>query len=196
MRVFMRKDGGTLLIEPLVAVRVVEVPVSVDQVFDRIAAQAVHGIKDTGARSGDAGIDKHFAVGACQDGDVATRSLDDRDIAAQLVELDGRFRRVIANQVHDFAWLGGGIGRTEPAAVGVETSGDRTADTKTAAGQDLGIAEGHRAEPPADQDRLSHATIVPVKLVQIRDVANGFISTSAAGEFEISAGFTRPAWES
>ena len=106
MRVFMRKDGGTLLIEPLVAVRVVEVPVSVDQVFDRIAAQAVHGIKDTGARSGDAGIDKHFAVGACQDGDVATRSLDDRDIAAQLVELDGRFRRVIANQVHDFAWLG------------------------------------------------------------------------------------------
>jgi hypothetical protein len=54
-----------------------------------------------------AGIDKQFPVGACQDGDIATRALDDRDIAAQLVELNGRFRCVAANQVHDVAWLGG-----------------------------------------------------------------------------------------
>jgi hypothetical protein len=87
----MRKDGGALLVQPLVAVRVVEVPVGVDQVLDRIAAEVVDGFEDAGARRGDAGIDKQFAVGACRDGDVATRALDVRDIPAQLVELNGRF---------------------------------------------------------------------------------------------------------
>jgi hypothetical protein len=125
-------------------VRVVEVPVGVDQVFDRITAEVVDGFEDAGARRGDAGIDKQFAVGACQDGDVATRALDDRDIAAQLVELNGRFRRLVADQVHDVAWLGSGFRGTEPAAAGVEASGDRTTDTEPSAGQDLGVAKGHR----------------------------------------------------
>ena len=84
----MRKDGGALLVQPLVAVRVVEVPVGVYQVFDRIAAEVVDGFEDARPCRGDAGIDKQFAVGACQNGDVATRALDDRDIATQLVELN------------------------------------------------------------------------------------------------------------
>ena len=91
VRVFMRNDGGALRIQPLVAVGVIEVPVGVDQVGDWIAAEAVDRFEDAAARCGDAGIDKHLAVGARQDGDVAARALDDRDIAAQLMELDGGF---------------------------------------------------------------------------------------------------------
>ena len=48
----MRKDGRALLVKPLVAVRMVEMPMGVYQVFDRIAAEVVDG------------IDKQFAVGA------------------------------------------------------------------------------------------------------------------------------------
>ena len=54
-----------------------------------------------GARPGDAGIPQQFAIGARQDSDVAPRTLDDRDIAAQLVELNRRFRCVVAIYTDD-----------------------------------------------------------------------------------------------
>src|SRR5689334_21273185 len=151
----MCKDSSALLVKPLVAVCMIEMPVGVDQVFDRIAAEIVDRFENAGARPGDAGIDKKFAIGARQDSDVAPRTLDDRDIAAQLVELNGRFRCVVANQVHDVAWLGSGLCGAEPAAVGAEASGDRTADAEAPAGQDLGITQGHSSELLTDRNRLS-----------------------------------------
>ena len=59
----MRKDSSALLVKPLVAIRMVEMPVGVYQVFDRIAAEIVDRFEDAGARPGDAGIDKQFAIG-------------------------------------------------------------------------------------------------------------------------------------
>jgi len=59
-----------LAVQPLIAVGVVEVPMGVDQVVDRIEAEAVLCFQDARTRRSDT-IDEHLAVGAGQDGDVA-----------------------------------------------------------------------------------------------------------------------------
>jgi hypothetical protein len=74
MGILMGDDGGSFRIQPCVAIRVIEVPVRVDQVFDRIAAETVGSLQDARARCGDPGIDEHLAVVAGQDSDIATRA--------------------------------------------------------------------------------------------------------------------------
>src|SRR6516165_11644661 len=48
--VLVRDDGGSLGVQPCVAVGMIEVPVGVDQVPDWIAAEAVGGFEDSWAR--------------------------------------------------------------------------------------------------------------------------------------------------
>ena len=62
MRVVMRDDGGTLGVQPCVAVGMVEVPVRVDQVPDRIAADAIGRLEDSWARCRDPSIDENLAM--------------------------------------------------------------------------------------------------------------------------------------
>ena len=104
--VFMGEDGRTLRVQPLIAVGMIEVPMRVDQMLDRIGAEAVCGFENPRAGRGDPGVDEHLAVAAGQDGDVAARALENADIAAQLVDLDRRLRRVVADQLHEVARLG------------------------------------------------------------------------------------------
>ena len=108
MGVFMGDAGGSFRIQPLIAVRVIEVPVCVDQVRNRIAAQPIRSLQDARAGCRDPGINEHLAIGACQDGDIAARALEDTDIIAQLVNLYGRCRGAITDQIDDVAsrfWL-------------------------------------------------------------------------------------------
>ena len=146
VRIFMREDGGALLVQPLVAVRVVEVPMSVDQMFDRVLAKAVGSVQDARA-----GIDEHLAVGAGQNGDIPARALDDRDIAAQLVELKGRCRRGVADRIHDVARLGVGFRRQQPSAVDGQARGRNPVATRS--GKNVSTLGVLRAIRTDDQDR-------------------------------------------
>jgi hypothetical protein len=47
--VLVGDNGYPFGVQPLIAVRVIEVPVGIDQVSDRIPAEAVGGFQDTGA---------------------------------------------------------------------------------------------------------------------------------------------------
>ena len=151
VRIFMREDGGALLVQPLVAVRVVEVPMSVDQMFDRVLAKAVGSVQDARAGRGNAGIDEHLAVGAGQNGDIPARALDDRDIAAQLVELKGRCRRGVADRIHDVARLGVGFRRQQPSAVDGQARGRNPVATRS--GKNVSTLGVLRAIRTDDQDR-------------------------------------------
>ena len=62
MGVLMRDNGGSLGVHPCVAVSMVEVPVGVDQVLDRIAAEAVGRLEDSWARCRDPSIDENLAM--------------------------------------------------------------------------------------------------------------------------------------
>jgi hypothetical protein len=127
----MREDRGALVVQPFVAVGMIEVPMGIDQMFDRVGAEAVGSFQDARLRGGDAGIDKNLAVGARQHGDIATRAFEDADIAAQLVDLDLRLRGVVADQVDNGAGLGVGLRRAQPTAPGNKADSGRATQAKT-----------------------------------------------------------------
>ena len=95
--VFMGDNGCPFRIQPLIAVRVIEVPVRVDHMLDRIATEATGLFQDARAGYGDPGIDEHLAVGACQDTNIPTRTLQDTDVTAEPVNFDGCFRGLVTD---------------------------------------------------------------------------------------------------
>src|SRR5258708_39781450 len=116
--VLMGQNGYAFRIQPLIAVRVIEMPVGVDQMSDRVAAAAARGLWDSRAGRGDSGIDEHLAIGTGKDSDIAARALEDADVTAQPMDLDGRLGGIIADQIPDIACLGIGLRGVQPAACG------------------------------------------------------------------------------
>jgi hypothetical protein len=57
--------------QPFIAVGVIEVPVSVDEVLDRLGVEGIQGVRDPRPRDRETGVDKKFAAPTGQDGDVA-----------------------------------------------------------------------------------------------------------------------------
>ena len=126
----MGDNGCPFRIKPLIAVRVIEVPVCVDQVLDRIAAKAVYGFENSRPGYSDRGIDEYLAVGTRDNRNITARALENADIAAQLVDLDGRLGGVVTDQIHDVAGLGVGLLRAEPASGGCKSRARHAAETK------------------------------------------------------------------
>ena len=77
-------------VQPLVAVGVVEVPVRVDQMPDRLGTEACQRLGDLRPRAGNAGVDEELAVRAGEDRDVAARTHQHTDPAAQAMHGDLR----------------------------------------------------------------------------------------------------------
>ncbi len=90
--VFMSNDLCPDGIQPYVAVGMIEMPVRVDQVRDGIGAKTGKSSGDLRTRNANTGIDKQFAIGAGQDGDVSAGALEYADVVSQLVRNDGRYR--------------------------------------------------------------------------------------------------------
>ena len=84
----------------------------------------VDGFQDARARRSDTGTDENLAIGAGQNGDIATGALDDGNIAKQLAELDGRHRDGVADEIHDVAWLGVGRLGPQPIVTGGKARGN------------------------------------------------------------------------
>jgi hypothetical protein len=59
--VLVDDNRGAFPIEPLVAVRMVEMPVGIDQVGDRTGAEVVGRLQYSWTRGGNAGVDEHLA---------------------------------------------------------------------------------------------------------------------------------------
>ena len=103
----------------------VEVPVGVDEVRDRIGAEVCQCLRQLRARDADAGIDQHLAVGPGQHGDGAAGAFEHADIAAQLVRDDRRHGGAVLDQADDAARLRKGLAWREPSSRG---RGGRAAD--------------------------------------------------------------------
>ena len=63
LRVLVRDDGRTGRMHPLVAVRVIEMPMRVDQMFDRIATDAIQRRGNLCARAQISRVDNEFSIG-------------------------------------------------------------------------------------------------------------------------------------
>src|SRR6202166_4739857 len=117
-RILLGDDLGAGRMQPFVAVGMIEVPVRVDEMRDRIGAEISKRLGDLRTRYADAGIDKHFSVRARQDGDVSAGALEYADIVSQLVRNDGRRRGAVLDQTDDAARLRECLARRKPSARG------------------------------------------------------------------------------
>src|SRR5258708_26982901 len=77
--VLIGQNAYPFRLQPLSAVRVIEMPVGVDQMSDRIAAEAVRCLQDSRAGCGESAIDEHLAVATGQDSDIAAGAVEETD---------------------------------------------------------------------------------------------------------------------
>src|ERR1700694_5319911 len=87
--------------QPFIAVSVIEVPVSVDEVLDRIGVEGIQSVRDPRPRDRETGVDKKFPAPTGQDGDVAAGALKNADIAPEWIDLDLGPRRFLNNCWHN-----------------------------------------------------------------------------------------------
>jgi hypothetical protein len=89
-RVLLRHDAGSGFVQPLVAAGVIEVPVSVDQLLDRVHIDARQSRGNVWPRGDDSCIHEELSVGAGKNGDISTRAQKNADIAAKGFNCDLR----------------------------------------------------------------------------------------------------------
>ena len=137
----MGDNSGAFRIQPRIAVRMVEVPVGVDQVSDRIAAETIGSLQYSWARGCDAGIDEHLAVATGQDGNVAAGALENADVAAQLVDFDWRLRGSVTDKIDYVAGFRECLPWSEPAARSREGRRPDATEAEVAPGK-FGVMRG------------------------------------------------------
>ena len=69
--VLMREDHRALRMHPLIAVGMIEMPVRVDEMFDRARVHFSQSVGDLGARGCITRIDHQFSIRSAEDGDVS-----------------------------------------------------------------------------------------------------------------------------
>lgn len=67
------------VLAPTLAACVIEMPMRVDEVFERIGADAGEGFLYRGLRRSEARVNEHLAITAGQNQDVASRAFEDTD---------------------------------------------------------------------------------------------------------------------
>src|SRR5271154_5631679 len=122
-RVLVRQDAGSGLVKPLVTTGVVEMPVSVYQMFDGICIDAREGIRNVRTRGDDFRIDQQLSVRTGKNGDISASAQEDTDITAKVLNRDfcccGFLERVFNQAV----CLGDKATRNKTSCGGRHTSG-------------------------------------------------------------------------
>lgn len=90
--VVVRQDHCAGGVQPSIPISVVGMPVGVDQVFDGIGAEGTQGFHDSRPGDRETRIDQKLTVAPGQYRNVASRALEDVDIAAEVLESDLRVR--------------------------------------------------------------------------------------------------------
>jgi len=102
----MCKDHGALRMHPLIAVPMIEVPVRVDEMFDRARVHFSQSVGDPGARGCITRIDHQFSIRSAEDGDVSAWADQCIHVAAQGLDGDVSGFRTFARRKHDVLTLG------------------------------------------------------------------------------------------
>jgi len=75
-------------VQPLIAVRVVKVSVSIDEMLDRIGVDGYERITDPWTRTDIPGVNEKLAVVTGQDGNASSRTHKDAYVAAKFLDGD------------------------------------------------------------------------------------------------------------
>src|SRR5262245_20009611 len=121
----------------------IEVPMRVDQMPDRIAAERIGSLQDARTRRGDARIDEYLPIRSCQDSDIAAGALENAYVATKFVDGNRRFGGTVADQVHDVASLRVRFPRIKPALGCCHSGGGYAAKAEFAARDCVPMGCGH-----------------------------------------------------
>ena len=91
--IFMSNYGCPCIVQPRIAVRMVKVPVSIDQMLDRIGADGCERITDFWTRTDITGVNKKLTVTTGQNGNVSSRTRKDAYVAAKFLDCDAAASR-------------------------------------------------------------------------------------------------------
>jgi hypothetical protein len=130
--ILMSDNDRSFAMQPLVSVSVIEMPVRIDQMPNRIGAESRQRFGDPWARDGNSGVDQNLSVASGEDGDVPARTLQHADVSAQPMNLDGRGSRCGSDALNNSTRLGEDLPRGEPAACRRDCRRADAAQTKTA----------------------------------------------------------------
>src|SRR4029079_19555963 len=113
-------DGPPFRIHPCVAISGIEVPMRIDQVPDRVAAELVGSLENAQTRGCNAGIDEDLAVSSGEDVYVASGAFEDADVAAQLMDGNWDLGGGVTDQIDDVARRRLGFAGGQPPFRGCE----------------------------------------------------------------------------
>src|SRR5437773_2928484 len=105
-RLLMREDCRALRMHPLIAVGVIEMPVRIDEMFDRARVHFSQSVGDPGAGGCVTGIDNHFAVSSGEGGDVSAGADKCTNITTQGLHGDVSGFRTFARRKDDVFTFG------------------------------------------------------------------------------------------
>src|SRR5260370_23187885 len=88
LRVLVRNNGGTGRMHPFIAVCVIEMPMRVHKIFNRVATDAIQRRGDFFARAQISRVDNEFSIGPGQNCDVATRTDERTHISSKCLSRD------------------------------------------------------------------------------------------------------------
>src|SRR5215467_11571692 len=72
LRVLVRHDGRTDRMQPFVTVRVIEMPMRVHKMFNRVATDSIQRLGNLWTRAQISRVDNEFSIGPGQDRNIAT----------------------------------------------------------------------------------------------------------------------------
>src|SRR6266478_1836697 len=87
--VFVGKNGGPCGVKRRVVIGMVEVPVGVDDVFQRSVAKAIESLFEPGPCGRNESVHDEFAVGAVEDYHGSAGAVEHSDIVSQLLRFHG-----------------------------------------------------------------------------------------------------------
>ena len=97
----MGKDGRARGMQPLITIRVIEVPVGIDKVLNWIRADTSQGVSDFGTCTGKTRVDEKLTVWTCQHRDVPAGAHKSTYIAAEWLDCDGRVCRFLPRFLYE-----------------------------------------------------------------------------------------------
>src|SRR5215472_6964794 len=86
--VFVGGDFSADGVKPFISVGVVEMPMSVDQMSDRVGTEAIECFHDSGPRRGDPRVNQQLAVVTREHNYISARAFQHADIPAKLLNSD------------------------------------------------------------------------------------------------------------
>ena len=128
----VRQNSGSFGVDPFIPIGVIEMPVSVNQMFDRPWVEATKRIRDLGLRAGIARIDKQLAIRSSQDRNIPTGADERSQVSPQNLGRNVCVRRLLPRHHHDAFVRGEEPAGSKPLPGGQDGSGhDKVAARNT-----------------------------------------------------------------